>query len=246
MGKKNQKVLIEKDELIKLYWTDNLSTNEIAKIYGCTSTVIRKNMVQYNIPRRSDSESVKVRSAKRTDEQLKQRAINFRKTWYSRPDIEREIINKSRATKLENKESQIQKARESKLRNNTNKISKAEDSFYHLLTILFDKEDIIRPYTDERYPFLCDFYIKSRDLFIEYQGHPSHGYCPFKEDNKEHLAYLEKQTIDMTTWTKRDVVKLETAKRNNIRLALIYPHHNNYLVENNKITTFKINELEKI
>lgn len=88
--------------------------------------------------------------------------------------------------------------------------------------------------------------MRKRERFIEYQGHPSHGYCPFDKTNQEHLAFLQKQTLDMTTWTTRDVIKLETARRNNVRLALIYPHHNNCLVENNKITTFKINELEKI
>ena len=246
MGKQNKKIFIDKKELYDLYWKDNLSIPEISKIFNCTATTIGIKMRKYGIPRRNDSEAVKISSAKRSREALRKRAIKFRETWYSRPENEREKINKSRATKPENREVQTRKARESKLRNNTNKTSKAEDSFYHLLTILFDKDDVIRPYTDERYPFLCDFYIKSKDLFIEYQGHPSHGYCPFEKDNKEHLAYLEKQTIDMTTWTKRDVVKLETAKRNNIRLALIYPHHNNYLIENSKTTTFKINELEKI
>lgn len=246
MGKQNKKIFIDKEELYNLYWKDSLSIPEISKIFNCTTTTIGNNMRKYYIPRRSDSEAVKISSAKRSEEVLRARAIKFRETWYSRPENEREKINKSRATKVENKEAQVKKIRESKLRNNTNKVSKAENNFYHLLTILFDKKDIIRPYTDERYPFLCDFYIKSKDLFIEYQGHPSHGYCPFEKDNKEHVAYLEKQTIDMTTWTKRDVIKLETAKRNNIRLALIYPHHDNYLIENNKITTFKINELEKI
>ena len=246
MGRQNKKIFINREELYDLYWKDNLSIPEISKIFNCTHTTIRNNMKRYCIPRRSDSEAVKISSAKRSEESLRERAIKFRKTWYSRPESEREVINKSRATKPENKEVQIQKIKESKLRNGTNKASKAEDNFYHSLTILFDKADIVRPYTDDRYPFLCDFYIKSKDLFIEYQGHPSHGYCPFDKDNKEHLAYLEKQSIDMTTWIKRDVIKLETAKRNNIRLALIYPHHNNYLVENNKIITFKINELEKI
>ena len=55
-----------------------------------------------------------------------------------------------------------------------------------MLLIIFEKDDIIRQYYDkDRYPFNCDFYIKSKDLFIEYQGHPSHGYCPFNRNNRE-------------------------------------------------------------
>lgn len=42
----------------------------------------------------------------------------------------------------------------------------SEDQCYNLLKEIFP--DIIRQYRDVRYPFNCDFYIPSNDLFIEY------------------------------------------------------------------------------
>ena len=50
------------------------------------------------------------------------------------------------------------------------------------LILFFDRDDIIRQYIDlQKYPFNCDFYIKSKDLFIEYQGHQTHGTKPYDE-----------------------------------------------------------------
>ena len=50
----------------------------------------------------------------------------------------------------------------------------------------------------------------------------------------------------MSTWTKRDPKKLKTAIENNINLLLIYPKHENYLIQNGKITTININDIDKI
>lgn len=50
---------------------------------------------------------------------------------------------------------------------NTFHTSKPEDRFYEMLCSKFGAEDVIRQYDDARYPFACDFYVKSKDLFIE-------------------------------------------------------------------------------
>ena len=74
------------------------------------------------------------------------------------------------------------------------------------------------------YPFICDFYIKSKDLFIEYQGHQTHGYEPYNKDSVEHEEYLNDMIYrghDMFTWTKCDPKKLETAIKNKIKLLII-------------------------
>lgn len=54
-----------------------------------------------------------------------------------------------------------------KKQNNSFNKSKPEEYFYNYLLHKYSKEDIVRQYRDERYPFACDFYIKSQDLFIE-------------------------------------------------------------------------------
>lgn len=56
---------------------------------------------------------------------------------------------------------------------------------------MFDKDDIIYQYSDkERYPFNCDFYVKSKDLFIEVNYFWTHGTEPFNENNPEHIKKL--------------------------------------------------------
>ena len=85
--------------------------------------------------------------------------------------------------------------------------------------------DVINQYRDKyRYPFNCDFYIPSLDLFIECQYSWTHGGHPYnKENDKEKLElWKEKAKTSkyyqnaINTWTIRDVNKRETAKKNNL------------------------------
>lgn len=63
---------------------------------------------------------------------------------------------------------------------------------YIELCNLFGVDDVERSYDkDERYPFSCDFYIKSKDLFIELNFHWSHGGRPFNENDQACLDKLE-------------------------------------------------------
>lgn len=84
------------------------------------------------------------------------------------------------------------------------------------------------PY-DKRYPFNCDFYIKSLDLFIELNIHSSHGsgwYMDTRDDKLrlEHLKSspnkMSKETI--ATWAKRDVKKRKLAKQNNLNYLVFW------------------------
>ena len=146
----------------------------------------------------------------------------------------------------------IQKAKETKLKNNTFKKSKAEDDFYNKLKLFFDKDDIIRGYVEQRYPFNCDFYVKSKDLFIEYQGHQTHGTQPYDLNDVCCLTeakYLQEHGFGNTTYTIRDPNKIKIAKQNNINLLLIYPKNDSYLIQNGilknigKFDITKLNEL---
>lgn len=245
MSSKNKPISINKSDLEKLYLDDELSTVEISKIYDCSARCIQNYLSKFGIAKRTMSEAIIISSAKRSEETLRNRAIKFSSTWYSRPKEERDEINKSRATKPEDRESVQQKRLKTILETSGGTKSKSEDRFYKKLLLYFDKEDIVRGYSDERYPFACDFYIKSKDLFIEYQGHYTHGYEPFDSCNLEHLSYLERMSkkVNMDTWVRRDPLKLLTAKQNKITLLLIYPRHNSYLIKNGEITASQINEL---
>lgn len=88
----------------------------------------------------------------------------------------------------------ILKSHNTRILNGTTNQSKSENEFLHKLEILgINKDDIIHHYIDtKRYPYNCDFYIKSKDLFIEYQGHWTHGPDIFDKNNENHLNYLVK------------------------------------------------------
>lgn len=98
--------------------------------------------------------------------------------------------------------------------------SKPEETCYKLLVDKFGLDDVIRQYTSDLYPFNCDFYIKSRNLYIEYNGSWTHGKHPFDPMNENDIALLEEWKakgkkyyfVAINTWTKRDVIKRSIAK----------------------------------
>lgn len=121
----------------------------------------------------------------------------------------------------------------SQKKNNSFRKSKIEDSSYVWLCEEYGVENIKRQYNkDSRYPWHCDFYIKSLDLFIEINGMWTHGPHPFDENNPEDLKLLEKWKAKVKTskfyekaidgWTIRDILKRKTAKENNLKYIEIF------------------------
>ena len=108
-----------------------------------------------------------------------------------------------------------------KKKHNTFNTSKPEELLY---TILNEKFDVKRQYKSNVYSFVCDFYIPSMDLYIEYNGSWTHGGCPFDSNDSNCMSKLNhwksknsqyyKNAID--TWTIRDVKKRQVAKNNNL------------------------------
>ncbi len=124
-----------------------------------------------------------------------------------------------------------QKADATKLKNSTYKKSNAEDKCYEILKKTYP--DIVRQYKCDRYPFNCDFYVPSLDLFIEYQGSQFHNFRPYtgsKEDldeveqlkeviskNKRHIEGKKCQLENiLETWTIRDPLKRKIAMENGL------------------------------
>lgn len=110
--------------------------------------------------------------------------------------------------------------------------SKPEEKLYDDLCFEYGKENIIRQYMDNRYPFKCDFYIKTTDTFIELNRFWHHGNHPFDENDEKDIEKLnewkEKAKNSKSyenavyTWTVRDVKKQETAKKNGLNYIVIY------------------------
>ena len=120
------------------------------------------------------------------------------------------------------------------------RISKNENILYNMLLKYFDKNDIDRQHKEQRYPYWCDFYIKSIDTFIEYQGTWLHGFHPYDENNLEDVKQIEYWVSKKSnyynqairTWTSTDVQKRNKAKQSNMRYIEIFSLNN---IDFNKI-----------
>ena len=116
-----------------------------------------------------------------------------------------------------------------KKKNNSFKKSKQEDQVYNYLLQKFNKDDIERQYKSKLYPFNCDFYIKSLNLYIECNFTWTHYKKPFK-NSVEDLIELEKLKNKNTqyynsainVWTKRDPLKLSYFKKNKLNYKIFY------------------------
>lgn len=137
-----------------------------------------------------------------------------------------------------NKEKRMQKCYETYKKNSSFKsVSNPEFRTLHKLVTKFP--DVIHTYRDPiRYPFKCDFYIPSQDLFIECHYGLFHNHKPFDKYNIEHqneLAKLNKLSQErkqikplnryngiIYNWTILDPKKLETFKKNNLNYKIFY------------------------
>ena len=105
-----------------------------------------------------------------------------------------------------------------------------EDECYEILVNNFGKEDVVRQYKCDRYPWHCDFYIKSLDLFIECNFHWTHGGHPFNENDKNDLKIINEWKTKNTeyfnnainTWSNLDVNKRNTANKNKLNYLEFY------------------------
>jgi hypothetical protein len=127
-----------------------------------------------------------------------------------------------------------QKAYETKKANHSFNISKEEDKVYEVL--LQKYPDVKRQYKEARYPYACDFYIPSLDMFIECNFHWTHGLAPYDSNNPKHInivydwqsrasKYYDNAIL---VWTVRDVEKQALAKTSKINYLYFY-NYNEFL-----------------
>lgn len=129
---------------------------------------------------------------------------------------------------------------ESRRKRGTLNSSEAEDVLYEMLTAYFGENDVLRNVcVDDRYPYHVDFYIKSRDLFIELNGDKCHNTHWFDENDerdiqtvnswKENQLRIEAETGKSSryrkyieTWTISDVKKRQSAKTNHLNYLVFW------------------------
>lgn len=112
--------------------------------------------------------------------------------------------------------------------------SLGEKIVFYLLVDKFGRDDVyyqygVHPY-DARYPYPCDFYIKSLDLFIELNLYYSHGHHWYdansQEDNlrRQQLLMSDKPKVvnSVHVWCDVDVEKRRTAKANGLNYLVFW------------------------
>ena len=228
---------VEKVKRTKLerYGDENYNNNE-----KHVETCLQRYGVEHH--NKVDEIANKIRTAKLLPEtQVKYEATmleRYGETSASRiPELREKYLNTLRSNYgVDNplKSKEIKEKQLNTLRRNGNfNSSKAEEEFYIIACNCFGADNVIREYNkDTRYPFCCDFYIPSEDLFIELNLHPSHGEHPFDANNEEDVKLLEtleekdddwsRMIIDV--WANRDVKKIQTAVSNNLNYITIYSY----------------------
>lgn len=150
--------------------------------------------------------------------------------------MNRQLANKA-TWKISGKEI-LQKTYETKKSNHTFNSSKPEDRYYIHLIDVYGEDDVVRQYRDDRYPYACDFYVKSKDLFIELNFNWTHGGHQFDSQNEADVKKLaiweEKATKSefyknaIYTWTELDVKKQLVAKENKLNYIVYYSEEDAY------------------
>lgn len=161
----------------------------------------------------------------------KQRLHHLKRLYQNVPD-NLENLDHTQLVPKEELNTFISKICKTKDKNNSFNTSRIEEKFYNYLRTVFEESDIFRQYLDDRYPFYCDFYIKSLDLFIELNISWTHGGHSFDADNindQKQLLYWQQRALKsayyqnaITTWTIRDVKKMAAAKMNNLNYKIYW------------------------
>ena len=254
-----------KDKLKKSFY-DNHSEEEIQEIYQQMVKTARKNnsyqkaiikrrktkMEKYGDPTYTNTNKIKntifenygvynIAQVNKIKEKIQQ--TNIEKYGYITPLLRPEIKALSYTPEA------MQKKYETHKKNHTFNSSKIEQQFKEYLEQNYPN-DFEYQYRSELYPFNCDFYIKSLDLYIEIQGSWVHGFHPFNENNQDdidRLNYMKSKNtkyynVAIEVWSKRDVVKRSIAKENNLNYLEIF---SNNIYDIHKIFNNFINEKYK-
>ena len=149
----------------------------------------------------------------------------------------------------ENKDELLAKRKQSEKQNrkNSTKFCRTylEQKIYDVLRVDFPSIQYDVKISDQ-YPYFVDFYIPEQELFIEIQGHPSHGKIPYNPSDKRSLQEAYALYGEwLRIYTIVDVEKYKTAVDNNLNFLRVYPFTT--IEENFKINNQKHNAIiEKI
>lgn len=191
-------------------------------IDGIKDKMRSNNMEKYGVEWVTQREDVKTKSIK---------------TCLERYGRELDDVIPNNAIQLNCVKQQIIKTKKKNKTFNTSSIEKQFEAYLKENNINYKTQ-----YKSEAYPFNCDFYFPDSDLYLEINAHWTHGGHPFDSTNKDDLLILEQwksnntkyYEIAINTWTVRDVLKRETAKKNNLNYLEFFTTNINVLIDEYK------------
>ena len=157
--------------------------------------------------------------------------------WLNKTDEEKEAYREARRIGAANRTQEtinkmVDACNKTKRQNRSFNKSKPEEDAFQKLTIAFGNSNVIRQYKCDRYPFNCDFYIKSLDIFIECNYFWQHGKHPFNPNCKDDLDIVKKWKFKSNehnayeraiyVWTQLDVKKQQIANDNKLFYKAFY------------------------
>lgn len=220
-----------KQTCLKKYGVENVHQSQSIK-KKCKQTCLEK----YGVDNPAKSEIIKEKT-KATNKKLWPDASNYHNLKQAQQTIIEKFGNMEnfyqwRYSNMDWK-STINKQIATKQKNHSFNFSQPEEDLYKELCAQYGIDNVKRNYKDEsRYPFLCDFYIVSEDLFIELNRHWTHGGHTFNKTNPDDIQKLKEweekaksskyMEYAIYNWTVRDPLKLQVAKKNNLNYKIIW------------------------
>lgn len=240
---------MDKDVLFEMYIVQNMRRRDIAKKLNISIGMVGYYIEKFGIkkPQQLQNELRKQTSLQRYGKEISVNVEKAKQTYLKKYGVDnpakcKQFQEKIKQTNLQlygvtsyakthnfkqimkDNYKEIQRKQNiTKLKNRSYNTSKIEDKIYELL--LNKYKHVERNYFCELYPFKCDFYIPQLQLFIEYQGHWTHGNFPYIENDmcKQQLQ-IWKQKVQLSkfyktaihVWTELDVTKRNMAKQNKL------------------------------
>ena len=172
--------------------------------------------------------------AKEVKEHIKQ--TNLNRYGCENPQQNKEIKNKTSKTNLKRygnacaihgKEQWKKAVQTMKKNGHYSKLELSLEQFFNDNSIKY-----IPQYSDNRYPFSCDFYLPYYDMFIEvnvYWHHNDHFFNSKNEDDLNTVNVWQEKSktkpqykVALDVWTNRDIQKYRTATENKLNYVVLW------------------------
>ena len=202
---------------LKRYGSENVFASQKIKD-KIKATNLKRYGVEYNLAKLDLDSSV--------DSKIKERYIKMHN------NVINGVINKYHTTLYAKTEECQLKIYNTKKKNKSFNTSNPEEYLYKILLNNF--KDVKRQYKSNEYPYMCDFYIPTYNMYIELNFNWTHGYHPYNKNDENDIKrkiYLEDKykatnkpyyKTALNIWTNTDLNKINIAKTNNIKYLCIY------------------------